>query len=66
MIAGVGADGNAGVLYALHCGGGTGDRLQFSLEGCGAVALEPLDPIVGQFSSEALLCSLDDLAEQQP
>lgn len=30
----------------------------------GAIALEPLDPIVDQLSSEALLCALHDLAEQ--
>lgn len=39
--------------------------VQFPVKCLGAVALEPLDPILGELSSEALLCSLHGLAEQQ-
>ena len=31
----------------------------------GAIALEPFHPIVRQCPSKALLCALDDLAEQE-
>jgi hypothetical protein len=37
--------------------------LQFSLERLGTIALEALHPVLGEPSSKALLCSLDDLAE---